>query len=248
MGIISTTLCKDVFQEKKKFKRNATYERFNKKVKDGKNKAKDKKSEYDEKSDEPAESEKSLDQNREKRDPREMTFLKMGLTGGDMYLRMNSDGTSFRKTTRHKLTNAKQAASEALPPPQMQSNVVDLTHDTLPEVVWRPIKKFPEPMPPLNIISDKVNLHAWELNLNKEHFAYTFNRIYFDNEIFKQFLKNGQIIKMLVDPKDLQDAKEFWKLEDDISKLALKYIKELQTKKVYDFHKIKPEAYDMKAG
>ena len=34
-------------------------------------------------------------------------------------------------------------------------------------------------------------------------------------------------IKMLVDPKDLQDAKEFWKLEDDISKLALKYIKEL---------------------
>lgn len=48
----------------------------------------------------------------------------------------------------------------------MQSKVVDLTHDTLPEVVWRPIKKFPEPMPPLNVIQDKVNLHAWELALN----------------------------------------------------------------------------------
>ena len=49
-------------------------------------------------------------------------------------------------------------------------------------------------------------------------------------------MSNGKIIKMLVDPKDLQDAKEFWKTEDDITKLAMKYVKSLKERKVYDFH------------
>ena len=123
-----------------------------------------------------------------------------------------------------------------------------MTHDTLPEVVWRPIIKIPDAMPPPNVINDKVNLHAWELAANKEHFAYSFNRIYFDNEVFKQFMSNGKIIKMLVDPKDLQEAKDFWKTEDEITKLAGKYIRELKTRKVYDFHQINPEAYDLRAG
>ena len=83
------------------------------------------------------------------------------------------------------------------------SCVIDLTHDTLPEVIWKPIKKYPEKVPPANIINDKINLHSWELAENKEHFAYSFNRIYFDNEVFKKFNSNGKVIKMLVDPKDL---------------------------------------------
>jgi hypothetical protein len=114
-----------------------------------------------------------------------MTFLKMGVTGGDMYVPLNENGTTFMRGTRHAITNAKQAASESLPPPQMQSKVIDLTHDTLPELIWRPIKKYAEPMPPPNIINDKLNLHNWEMALNKEHYSYSFNRIYFDNEVFK---------------------------------------------------------------
>lgn len=53
---------------------------------------------------------------------------------------------------------------------------------------------------------------------------------------------------MLVDPKDLMDAKDFWKNEDEIGKLAGKYIRDLKKKKVYDFHNVNPEVYDMKAG
>jgi hypothetical protein len=85
----------------------------------------------------------------------------------------------------------------------MQSKVIDLTHDTLPEIVWRPIAKLPELVPPPNIINDKVNLMNWEMQLQKEHYYHTFNRIYFDNEVFKPFINNGKVIKMLVDPKDL---------------------------------------------
>jgi len=74
------------------------------------------------------------------------------------------------------------AAMTKLPPPQMQSNVIDLTHDTLPErnKYWRPIKKYEDPMPPPNIINDKVNLKNWEQSLYKDHYHYTFNRQYFD--------------------------------------------------------------------
>ena len=81
---------------------------------------------------------------------------------------------------------------------------------------------------------------------NKEHYSYSFNRIYFDNEIFKQYQGNGKIIKMLVDPKDLADAKDFWKSEEDITKLARKYMTDLKKRKVYDFHDVNPEAYNLK--
>ena len=53
------------------------------------------------------------------------------------------------------------------------------------------------------MVSDKISLHAWEMTLQKEHYNYSYNRIYFDNEVFKPFMNNGKIIKMLVDPKDL---------------------------------------------
>jgi hypothetical protein len=146
------------------------------------------------------------------------------------------------------MTNQKAACSNMASPPQMQSNLIDLTHDTLPEIVWRPIKKIPEAMPPGNIINDKVNLQQWEIAMSKDFYSYTFNRIYFDNEVFKAFISNGKIIKMLVDPKDLADAKDFWKQEEDITRTASNYIKELKNRKVYDFHAIKPQAYDLRAG
>jgi hypothetical protein len=130
----------------------------------------------------------------------------------------------------------------------MMSNLVDLTHDTLPEVEWRPIKKYQEPIPPPNVVNDKIELVMWEMGLRKEFFSKTYNRIYFDEEVFKKFISNGKIIKMLVDPNDLQDAKEFWKNEEEITKVAAQYIRGLKRQKVYDFHDINPQAYDLRAG
>jgi len=61
------------------------------------------------------------------------------------------------KSTKGHLTNAKNAATEAMGSPQMQSALVDMTHDTLPEIKWRPIKKIPELVPPAEVVNDKVN-------------------------------------------------------------------------------------------
>lgn len=155
------------------------------------------------------------------------------------------------KSTRHNgMTNAKAGGSLEMNqhPPQMQSNLIDLTHDTLPEIKWRPIKKMPEQIPEPKTINDKQNLHHWELALQKEHYSFTYDRRYFDNLVFKKFIGNGKIIKMLVDPNDLAGATNFWKQEDELTKVARGFIKELRTRKVYDFHEISPEEYNLKAG
>lgn len=177
------------------------------------------------------------------------TYLPIGMKTGDKFMHTKR-GTTFMKSTRHQgMSNAKMGASDhGAAPPQMQSNLIDLTHDTLPEVKWRPIKKMPEQIPEPRIINDKQNLHHWELALQKEHYSYTYNRIYFDNLVFKQFISNGKIIKMLVDPNDLAGATNFWKTEDELTKVARGFIKELRTRKVYDFHDISPEEYNLKAG
>jgi len=53
---------------------------------------------------------------------------------------------------------------------------------------------------------------------------------------------------MLVDPKDLQGATAFWKNEDEITRKAKQYVIGLKKRQCYDFHDIRPEAYDLKAG
>lgn len=53
---------------------------------------------------------------------------------------------------------------------------------------------------------------------------------------------------MLVDPNDLAGAVNFWKTEDELTKIARGYIKELRKRKVYDFHEISPEEYNLKAA
>jgi hypothetical protein len=157
-------------------------------------------------------------------------------------------GTTFMKSTaKGHLTNAKNLATQADAAPQMQSALVDMTHDVLPEIKWRPIKKIPEEIPSAEIVNEKVNLQNWEMAMNKAFYAYTYNRIYADNEVFKQFISNGNVIKMLVDPRDLQGATAFWKNEEDITKLAKKYMAGLRKRKAYDFHDINPEAYDLRA-
>jgi len=66
--------------------------------------------------------------------------------------------------------------------------------------------------------------------------------------VFKKFIGNGKIIKMLVDPNDLAGATNFWKTEDELTKVAREFIRKLRKQKVYDFHNIAPEEYNLKAG
>jgi len=81
----------------------------------------------------------------EKGDVRNMTYLPIGMSPGDKFM-STKRGTTFMKSTRHGgMTNQKMGGSAVdVQPPQMQSNLIDLTHDTLPEIKWRPIKKMPE--------------------------------------------------------------------------------------------------------
>jgi len=72
-------------------------------------------------------------------DPRRLTYLPIGMKSGEFL--KSKRGTTFMKSMR-RVSNEKMAATEALPPPQMMSNLIDLTHDTLPEIEWRPIKKY----------------------------------------------------------------------------------------------------------
>ena len=42
------------------------------------------------------------------------------------------------------------------------TTVIDLTHDCLSELSWKPIKRVAEQKPPEVILKDKINLKEWE--------------------------------------------------------------------------------------
>ena len=44
----------------------------------------------------------------------------------------------------------------------MSSKLIDLTHDTLPETLWRPIKKDFDRVPPQRVLEEKTMLREWE--------------------------------------------------------------------------------------
>ena len=94
-------------------------------------------------------------------------------------------GTEFMKQTSDDFTNHQQISVKRPKHMQMQSKVIDMTHDTLPEIEWRPIKKIPETIPPPDIISDVQKLAHWEYSNNKEHFKFSYDRAYVDNLVLK---------------------------------------------------------------
>lgn len=51
---------------------------------------------------------------------------------------------------------------------------------------------------------------------------------------------------MLVNPKELTNDKEFWKVEQEIGQTAVSYVKTLKDHTVYDFHEINPTNYNMR--
>ena len=41
---------------------------------------------------------------------------------------------------------------------QLSSKVIDLTHDTLPEIQWKPIQKLYDRVPPVGVLEEKILL------------------------------------------------------------------------------------------
>jgi len=44
----------------------------------------------------------------------------------------------------------------------MSTSLIDLTHDCITELYWKPIIRKPEPKPADNVLRDKLLLKDWE--------------------------------------------------------------------------------------
>jgi hypothetical protein len=55
-----------------------------------------------------------------------------------------------------------------------------MTHDTLPEVKWRPVEKRVDKIPGQQILEDKVLLRDWEMAVMNEFFSFVYDRRFID--------------------------------------------------------------------
>ena len=123
---------------------------------------------------------------------------------------------------------------------QLSSKVVDLTHDTLPEYNWKPIKKAYDRVPPAPTMDDKVLLREWEQEQLMEYYKNVYDRRNIDIDVFKKFQANGEIIKMTINASELTKDKNFWKTESEIQEKAVQFINQMKNLKPYDVHKLQP--------
>ena len=68
----------------------------------------------------------------------------------------------------------------------MYANVIDLTHDVLPERMWKAIRYEPDKVPPANIIKDVVLLRDWEQTLINDFHSYFYDRRIIEIDVFKK--------------------------------------------------------------
>ena len=92
----------------------------------------------------------------------------------------------------------------------LATKVIDLTHDTLPENKWKPIKKAWDKLPPQGVMDDKIFLREWEHDLQNEYYRQIFDRREMDVDVFKKFAVQGEIIQMQIDAKELTKDDKFW--------------------------------------
>ena len=62
-----------------------------------------------------------------------------------------------------------------------------MTHDTLPEISWKPIKKRRDRIPPQRVLEEKVLLREWEMDQYDKYFKNVYNRRDLDIDVFKKF-------------------------------------------------------------
>ena len=92
---------------------------------------------------------------------------------------------------------------------QLGSKVVDFTHDTLPEMNWKPIQKTWDRVPPQAYLEEKSRtlLKEWEAEQQAEYYKFVYDRRNLDQDVFKPFQINGDFIKNTIDPKELMKDK-----------------------------------------
>ena len=140
----------------------------------------------------------------------------------------------------------KNLSSRPMRQHQLASKVIDLTHDTLPEYSWKPIRKQYDRLPPQPIMDDKVLLLEWEMEQRIDYYNKIYDRREIDVDVFKRFMANGEIIKMTIDPSELTKDKKFWQSENEIQDKAVDYINKFKRMRPYDIHKLHPQTYDLK--
>jgi hypothetical protein len=70
-----------------------------------------------------------------------------------------SELMKFRKEPRPSVVNLQSKADNLH---GFSTNIIDLTHDTIHELYWRPIVRKPELKPADGILRDKLQLKDWE--------------------------------------------------------------------------------------
>ena len=93
----------------------------------------------------------------------------------------------------------KSKRSEGIRAHQLSARLVDMTHDTLPEVKWRPVEKRVDKIPGQQILEDKVLLRDWEQAVMNEFFSFVYDRRFIDQDVFRRLQAQGEIIKMAID-------------------------------------------------
>lgn len=61
-----------------------------------------------------------------------------------------------------------------------------------------------------------------------EYMSYIYDRRILDMEVLRRFRENGDVIQMVTDPIELTKDAGFWKIEDEITKVAYLHLKDLK--------------------
>ena len=118
--------------------------------------------------------------------------------------------------------------------------MIDLTHDTLPELSWRPIEKTYDRVPPEIIMKDKILMKEWEEDMKNEYYRGIFDHRRIYEDVFKAFRKQGDEIQNSILASDINKDKNFLKEEQEIMGHAAIYINYLKRIKPFDIHKLQP--------
>ena len=76
----------------------------------------------------------------------------------------------------------------------------------------------------MDILSDKILLQEWEKREFDNYYRHKFERTDIDLDVFKRFKKQGEIIKMTIDAKEILRDRKFWRTEKEIQRHAIEYI------------------------
>ena len=70
-----------------------------------------------------------------------------------------------------------------------------MTHDSLPELNWRPIQKTYDRVPPVAIMDDKILMKEWEEAMRADYMRNVFDHRRIVEDVFKAFRKQGEEIQ-----------------------------------------------------